>query len=337
MMSLLKKQKTDILNFEKSNHLTKSNNYNEFDSSNDKISLNAENGELFCCRFSYDGRKLASCGKKKDVLIWVFPEKEEDIYYEVFSNHKLSVTSIRWTLDDRKLISTSADSCVGVLDTETGEIIRTLRGHEKVVNEADISINNLVSSVGDDGSLFLWDLRKKNHVNEIKTSYPLMTTVFNKTGMSFCFSGIDPTITSYDLRNIDKILWSSQGQVHTVTSLALNNDNSVILARSMDGIIKTYNSRDFLPLDIQRLNYGFYDCNTYEPEQHLIKACFSNDNSKIISGTESGTVLVWDFMTKKILTEYKNHLSIVTCVDFHPNADLIASSSLDGNIMLTPL
>lgn len=96
----------------------------------------------------------------KSILIWDC----KDSYSNILSlkSHSNAVTTLAWTHTDR-LISGSADKSVCNWDLETAKVVRKYRGHNSVVQNVACpkKTRDLIASVGDDGSLRVWEQRSK--------------------------------------------------------------------------------------------------------------------------------------------------------------------------------
>ncbi|ODV81532.1 WD40 repeat-like protein [Suhomyces tanzawaensis NRRL Y-17324] len=299
------------------------------------VVLEGHQGPVLSARFSRDGTKIASGGYDKSINLWHLPTQQEEELpnYGVLSGHKSAVTSLAW-LWDESLISSSADSTLGIWDSESGKRIRKLQGHEGVVNQVAVSSESLIASAGDDGCLQLWDSREKNSLNTITSNYPILATTFNNRGTTIYVGGIEPTVRAYDVRALDKELWTSGGQTDTITSLALNPDDSVLLSRAMNGNIKTYSAKEFVPEGIPRANQYGYEGAPSGSEYQVIRACFSNDSISILSGSEDRSVTSWDFGSRKLANKYTGHEGTVLDVDYHPTERIVVSSSTDGTVIV---
>lgn len=59
---------------------------------------------------------------------------------------------------------------------------------------------------------------------------------------------------------------------------------------------------------------------------------FSPDGKWIVTGSEDGTVKMWDLGTSKVIQEFKQHTSGVSCLQFHPCEFLLATGSSDKTV-----
>ncbi|KAG7661562.1 uncharacterized protein J8A68_004931 [[Candida] subhashii] len=297
-------------------------------------------GPVFSTKFSHDGTKIASSGMDKSILLWNLPSSQHDEQpnYACLTGHKGAVVCANWTHDNSIIVSASADSSVGFWDTTTGNRVRKCTGHEagSVVNEVDTSCDDIAMSVGDDGSVVFWDQRQRNPVDKIDTELPLLTGKFSHSGTNFFISGIESKILAYDVRVLDKVLWSSEGGglVSGISSIGISPDDTMLVSRSLDGTVKTYNANQFVPEGVNRMNPYVYEGAPSGKENLLIRTCFSNDNIKIVSGSEDATVTIWDLGTRRIVGKYAGHQGTVIDVAYHPSEPIMVSSSTDGSIIV---
>ncbi|EGW31267.1 uncharacterized protein SPAPADRAFT_56147 [Spathaspora passalidarum NRRL Y-27907] len=300
---------------------------------------NGHQGTVYCTKFNHEGTKIASGGHDKTIQLWNLPTSTEDPdpnYLELLG-HKGSVISVSWLFDDGTLVSGSADSTIGFWDVFTGRRLRKCTGHEGVINQVTTCSDHVVS-VGDDGKLLFWDIRFKDPVANVQTKYPLLSCVFNHKGNTVYTSGIDPAITAYDVRVLNKPLWKEENGNHSsVTSLAISKDDTMLLSRSMNGAILTYNASDIVPTNIPRVNTHGYIGAPSGKENLLIRACFSNDNIRIVSGSEDAHVTEWDLGSHEIIGKYNGHEGAVVDVDYHPDQKIVVSCSTDSRVIVREL
>lgn len=62
--------------------------------------------------------------------------------------------------------------------------------------------------------------------------------------------------------------------------------------------------------------------------------CFINAGKQCLTGNNTGTVTVWDVKTQKKVNEFSDHSRPITSITYSKDRKLIATSSLDGNVIL---
>lgn len=81
-----------------------------------------------------------------------------------------SVDAIIWSLDDKKLVTSSSDNRIRVWDADNGDLLHTLEGHGNVVYVlcAHPFDSRIILSGGYDMKCFLWDIEKGSAVKEFR-------------------------------------------------------------------------------------------------------------------------------------------------------------------------
>lgn len=62
--------------------------------------------------------------------------------------------------------------------------------------------------------------------------------------------------------------------------------------------------------------------------------CFINAGKQCLTGNNTGKVIVWDVETQKKLDEFSDHSRPITSITYSKDRKMIATSSLDGNVIL---
>lgn len=330
-MSLIK---TELIN-EQNKSIIWTHPKDELSLYNNAIVLEGHKGTILGSRFSKNGLGIASCGIDKTIKIWELPTNKENTNpsYGILNGHKSAVTSVRWLFDDSLIYSSSADKTVGIWDVETGKRIRNNKFHELTVNEIDVYNTSLGLSVSDDGYALIWDEREKNPTGKVKTEFPLLSGVINNKGNTFYISGIDPSIKAYDFRILDKPLWECNEQKSSISSLAINRDDTSLIARTFEGPVLSLNTSDHLAEGNLRISSSLFNGATSGIEYQLIRVNFHPNSTFIASGSEDKNLTTWNYNSASSM-KYEGHTGTVIDVDYHPYNDIIVSSSTDGTMIV---
>lgn len=298
------------------------------------VVISGHEGPVYAAKFSPKGQAIASGGHDKSLLLWHLPTvaNEKTPNYGVLTGHKSAVTSLTWLLE-AAIFTTSADSTIAFWDAETGQRIRKGVGHEGVVNDCSTSDNGVRVSVGDDGTIRVWDERDKHEVTKIDTKYPLLTCDVSADGITVFVSGIDPKIQAFDLRS-EQSLWTCSGMQDSVTSLSLSSDGSMLAARAMDGSIRTLSAKSAVPPGIPRMSKQGYAGATGSLQQVLARTCFSNDDVYIGLGSDDATTMMWGTASGRIVNKFSGNEGTVIDVDFHPSEKILVSTGYKGDVIV---
>lgn len=288
--------------------------------------LEGHEGPVFSAKFGQEF--IVSGGFDRTINIWKFPAVGDDVNIGCIQGHKAAVTSVEWLGDN--IASGSADSSVAIWDGYTGQKIRNFKT-AGIVNQVSAN-GELVVSGDDSGKLSIWDIRQKFPVNHVQTEYPILTVATN--GRNLYFSGIDPHVNAYDIRSMDAASWRESCTIDSITSLAVNRDNSMLVARSTRGAVSTFNAKAVVAANVSRSSPYVYDGAPSGNEMKLIRCCFSADSSRLISGSDDKSVTVWDVTSRRVLNKYAGHEASTLDVDVDETGKLMLSTSMDGTIIV---
>uniref|UniRef100_A0A8C2H8B7 Small nuclear ribonucleoprotein 40 (U5) n=1 Tax=Cyprinus carpio TaxID=7962 RepID=A0A8C2H8B7_CYPCA len=264
--------------------------------------LSGHEGEVYCCKFHPNGATLASSGYDR-LICYIF------LFYKciILSHTKCVFVS------SSLLFSASTDKTVCVWDSETGERVKRLKGHTSFVNSCFPARRGpqLACTGSDDGTVKLWDIRKKASVHTFQNTYQVLSVTFNDTSDQIISGGIDNDIKVWDLRQ-NKLIYSMQGHGDSVTGLSLSADGSYLLSNSMD-------------------NSGKHKCLC---AKNLLRCSWSPDGSKIAAGSADRFVYIWDTTSRRIVYKLPGHAGSVNEVVFHPEEPIVLSGSSDKRLYI---
>lgn len=296
----------------------------------DAFLLSGHKGAVLASRFGPDGDILATGGMDRTVCLWKLPKssEEENLNYGVLEGHKGAVTCLDFVSEGR-LFTGSSDTNVTFWDIESGIKVRNGKTHTDCINDCSVS-HNVALSVGDDGSGRIWDEREKNEVLKISTDYPLLAC--HLTERHAYVGGIDPQIRCYDIRT-GKELWSDGGMNESTVSLAVNTNKSLLLARSMDGQLRTLKTSTTVPSGIPRVSQSGYS-GLKASSDYLPRADFLHDDVFVALGNEDGKVILWSTANRRMVSMFEGHKKAVTDLCFHPLQKILMSASVDGGVIV---
>ncbi|EDO47483.1 predicted protein [Nematostella vectensis] len=166
--------------------------------------------------------------------------------------HKKAILNVEVGPDGKTLATCSADCTVGLWNITTGELLRTLVGHEKPVTNCAFmwgpSLKTpILATASEDGDVILWHYDSGKRAARLAVHCKAVTDcVFAKDGRALATSSLDGTICHYRIKpgagefvpgQETRTLRGHQGAVNVV---AFSLDNRYIFSGSDDKSIRIW-------------------------------------------------------------------------------------------------
>jgi len=245
------------------------------------------------------------------------------------------LTQGKFTQDGSRFITGSWTGLIKMWDSDTGNHIRTYKGHTERCNS--ISIRHQLhgtqirpgtvglASSGSDSTILLWDIEdgeKPLHTLRVHDER-VNRVVFHPHGGLLGSTSHDLTWRLTDVET-QKQIQEQEGHAKAVYSLSFHPDGSLAVTSDLAGVCRLWDlrtGRSVMPL------VGHHKqvlCTDFHPHGHLVSTA-SDDNS----------VKLWDLRRRKCVTSIMAHLKLVSEVKFEPDhGNFMLTASYDSTVKL---
>lgn len=248
---------------------------------------------------------IASCSDDLTIRLWSI---EKGKALKVLKKHTYHITSVKFNSKGNILISASADETITIWDISSGNTLRTLAAHsDPVLSICLTHDNSIIVSASYDGVMRLFDL---------ETGQCLKTLTYNSTSHGTA------TASTMDVVNFP------------ITYVLCSPNSKYILSSSLDGYIRLW---DYMDNRVIKTYVGVNEKPISEKYICGTQFILQTDSPKIVSGSDSSGVIIWDVQSKLINFQFKNSDHPVLQVDTYDNGKYIACCGTDGKVDILEL
>jgi WD40 repeat protein/serine/threonine protein kinase len=302
------------------------------------LTLSGHMGAVEELSFSPDGKRLVSVSVDSTVRVW-------DIYKSgigdelAFSNGSPPgpewMNTIALSQDGTYLAASNADITPRIWNTNTGELVRNLVGHDAPVERIEFSPDGAyVVTAGHDDRVKIWDpsngqeLLYLNGFN-CEVSGAGCDVAFSPDGKNLAVVDYDGFLRVFDYQQIlqeqpgmvSKASFENSAHDNFIFSVRYSPDGSKIATAGADRFVRVWDARtgeNILLLGGAR-EFNF-------------DAHFSPDGNQIATSHEEGFIQLWDAESGELLSSLSGHNSSVLRLAFDQDGKRIASAGSDGTV-----
>lgn len=234
----------------------------------------------------------------------------------IFRDHDDIVTSVRFSPDDKLIITGSVDSTIKIRSKETGEVIRIIRQPEGITY-LDVSPDGkYIVSGSYDALVRIWRLSDGNLVKQFAGHIGTVWTVaFSPDGKLVASSGDDKIIKVW---NVESGKQSAEFKGHDliVWSVKFSPDGKKLGSASFDHSVKVWNLADGALV--------FHK----QHAQAIVDLAFSHDGNILATTSDDKTIKLWNLADGKLLKtmEVAEHIQAVA---FSPDDKFLLTGGRD--------
>jgi WD40 repeat protein len=240
--------------------------------------------------------------------------------------HSKGVLSVSVTTDGKRAVSGSYDSTVRLWDLETGECLRTLKGHVDRYMVASVSVTpdgKRVVSGSWDETLRLWDMGTGECLRTLEGYRGWVLSVSVTPDGKRAVSGShDKIVCLWDLET-GECLRTLKGHSESVTSVSVTPDGKRAVSGSHDKNVRLW---DLETGECLRTLKGH--------GESVTSVSVTPDGKRVVSGSWDHTLRLWNLETGECLRTLKGHSRLVACVSLTPDGKRAVSGSNDNTVRL---
>jgi WD40 repeat protein len=241
--------------------------------------------------------------------------------------HAAAVTSVAFSPDGSRALSSSFDRTVKLWDPSKGQLLRTLEGHNAAVYSAAFSPDGAqVVSASGDKTAKVWVAATGQLLRTLEGHTGFVSSaVYSPDGQRMVSASADKTLRLWDA-GTGQLLRTFQGHAGPIYSVAYSPDGTRILSGSEDKTLKLWDVASGQAL------------RTLEGHGAAVYAvAFAPDGTRVVSGSKDKTVKLWNAGTGEVLRNIEAHAGAVMSVAFSADGARLLSGSLDKLLKLWDL
>lgn len=274
--------------------------------------------------FSPDGKTLASGAYDNTARLWNIANGK---FLAVFKGHTGFVNSIKFSPDGNTLASGSNDKTLRLWDISSGDTLAVLEGHNSDINSIAFSPDRKVLASGsEDNTVRLWSVASGK-----------LLTIIEGAVTSIAFSPDSKILVTGNNNSVH--LWETASgkalikiKSNYTTSLAFSPDGRLIASGSgrweegdvFDDVVRLWdvaNGKEFAIINAKNSGGG------------IASVVFSSDSNSLALVRNNGTVLLWDIVNDKVMTDFDSRTSYLS-IAFSPDGRRLALAEEHSTVRL---
>lgn len=276
--------------------------------------------------WSPDSRRIAGCSFVA-VRVWdiasgteVKTITDKMVFHTVAISPDGKIAAVGFSSPFEEKVKTCG---IKLYDLATGQLLRTMTGHEDAVQSIVFSPNGAsLASSSLDGTIRFWDVLSGRQTKLIKDPVGKLETIaFSRDGRILVSGSEDQTLRLWDAATTKQIK-TFKGHSSPGTYAALSADGRRLAMGLENGSIKLW--------DIS----GQQELQTLKGHKFKIESlAFSPDGKTLASASWDDSIKLWDANTGRELRTLQGHADSVWSVAFSPDGRFLASLSKESTIL----
>ncbi|TFJ83470.1 hypothetical protein NSK_005239 [Nannochloropsis salina CCMP1776] len=304
-------------------------------------------GPIYTIRFNEKGTYCMTGGQDKSIKLWnpFRPSADankagEAMLVQTFTGpHGYEIRDVAITTDNARFASCGGDTAFYLWDVATARVVKKFSGHAHMINSLAFNAEGTVVLSGSyDRTVKIWDLRSNNRdpiqtLDDFKDSVTRVMVLEEggragkgPGGKEVLATSVDGCLRTYDIRK--GVMWMDDCK-EPLSSVSVSGDGQCVLMNGLDGVVRLLERSTGEMLN----NYQGHTHQAYP-----IESCFDNTDGFVLSGSEDGSLYVWDLVEGgseggkegKPVAVLKEHKRALGSMSFHPSEPVLVTAGYDG-------
>jgi WD40 repeat protein len=295
--------------------------------------------EVYDLAFSPDGRTLALASLGGLVRLWDVPRRRPTGDLRGPNLEKF----VAFSPDGRALATGGDGATIQLWDLATRRVANILRGNTgSVFSAAFAPDGRTLATASGDRTVKLWDLGTKQPRLTLRGhSEPVSAVAFSPDGQTLASGSWDGTVRLWDVATgRTKVIF--RGHTENVPTVAFSHDGRLLASGSLDNTVKLWGvgrqpSTPGVGAAAAHATSGSVATPLATLKGHAAgvwRVAFSADDKTLASGSQDGTVKLWNVSSQQAVATLPGHAGPVQGLAFSPDGDTLASGSEDGTVRL---
>lgn len=281
--------------------------------------LEGHTGRIWSVVFDPKGRYIATASGDRTVRLWSVDTGKET---GQLGQPNTLVTGVAFSPDQKKAFVFRLDHTLYTWQTDQGAKPFQLGSGDTGVSHFSTDGNTVLVS-GPNDTAILWDTRSGRKIQSFVqvNKFKLAAGAVSPDGKWVAFGETDGTVSLYQ---------SASGALRKRLGKKASPANHVAFSGKGDALAASLSERDAVILDI---NTGAVRHKLKGHKANILDIDFSEDGTKVVTGSRDGTAMVWDAQTGAEIAQIKATQAI-TIVRFSPDGGSFLTVDTYGNTQI---